>query len=435
VLTLFDGREWWALAPTTSVTPAELDLNVRGRALRYEVTLEPQRLSLLPLLEASVTAPIIDNHRVVLREGMQWRTDRPLLERLRFDVEAFTDFRLGAAATPAALRESLALPRGHNPRTLAWAAALRSEPRMAGASAGTLAAAVLSHISTGGYTYTLTPGLYGEADLKATIDEFWLDRKLGFCEHFAAAFVVIMRAMDVPARVVTGYQGTDPLPVDGFHIVRQSYAHAWAEYWQEGVGWVRADPTQAVAPDRILRSRSLSPAPGLVAGALGTMSPALMAQLRSAWEATNNRWNQWVLSYARGQQLELLRNLGFVAPSWEDLSLLLIGILSSLALAAAGWAWWDRRRVDPWVRQMDSVRQALRALDVDAAPHEPARTMAQRVRERLGTAGDALVEMLHTIDRQRYSRLAIRRPDSTLTRRFRATARALRRNRSAIPAV
>ena len=91
--------------------------------------------------------------------------------------------------------------------------------------------------------------------------------------------------------------------------------------------------------------------------------------------------------------------------------------------------------VDPWVRQMDSVRQALRALDVDAAPHEPARTMAQRVRERLGTAGDALVEMLHTIDRQRYGRLAIRRPDMALTRRFRAQARMLRRNRSSTPAV
>ena len=60
-----------------------------------------------------------------------------------------------------------------------------------------------------------------------------------------------MRAIGVPARVVTGYQGTDPLPVDGYYVVRQSNAHAWAEYWQAGRGWVRADPTAAVAPDRI----------------------------------------------------------------------------------------------------------------------------------------------------------------------------------------
>ncbi|WP_280150827.1 DUF3488 and transglutaminase-like domain-containing protein [Piscinibacter sp. XHJ-5] len=434
VLTIFDGREWWP-APAAERSPSELGLQPLGRPLHYEMTLEPQRLSLLPLLETSVTAPVVENHRVSLREGLQWRTDRQPVERLRFDAEAYTAFRHAASATPAELRDALALPPEHNPRTLRWAADLRQQPQWAHADARALAGAVFAHIRSGGYSYTLAPGVYGETNGRAAIDEFWLDRKLGFCEHFAAAFVVVMRAMDVPARVVTGYQGTDWAPVDGFYIVRQSHAHAWAEYWQPGVGWVRADPTAAVAPDRVLRSRNLAPAPGMVAGAIGTMSPALLAELRTAWEATNNRWNQWVLNYARGQQLELLRNLGFAAPSWEDLTLLLIGVLSSLALAGAGWAWWDRRRVDPWVRQMDSLRQALRLLDIDAAPHEPARTMAQRVRERLGTAGEALVEMLHTLERQRYGRMAVRRPDTALTRRFRATARSLRRNRSAAPAV
>ena len=130
-----------------------------------------------------------------------------------------------------------------------------------------------------------------------------------------------MRAMGVPARVVTGYQGADPQLVDGYLIVRNSYAHAWAEYWQPGVGWVRADPTAAVAPDRIGASRNLAPAPGLVAGALGAMSPNLLAQLRDGWEALNNRWNQWVLNYSRGQQFDLLKRLGVASPSWEDLAL------------------------------------------------------------------------------------------------------------------
>ena len=72
-------------------------------------------------------------------------------------------------------------------------------------------------------------------------------------------------------------------------------------------GWVRADPTAAVAPDRIGRSSRLAPQPGFVAGALDAMSPELFAQLRSAWEALNNRWNQWVLNYSRGQQFDLLK--------------------------------------------------------------------------------------------------------------------------------
>ena len=91
-----------------------------------------------------------------------------------------------------------------------------------------------------------------------------------------------MRAMDVPARIVTGYQGADPQPVDGYHIVRQSNAHAWAEYWQPAEGWVRR-PTAAVAPDRIQRSACLPPALGRRLGA--AVSPQLMQRLREAWEA------------------------------------------------------------------------------------------------------------------------------------------------------
>ena len=118
---------------------------------------------------------------------------------------------------------------GHNPRLLQWTAELRAQPAYAQADAPALAQALLHHIGRGGYTYTLEPGEYG----RDAIDEFWLDRKLGFCEHYATAFVVAMRAMDVPARVVTGYQGADPEPQDGWWIVRQRHAHAWAEYWVE----------------------------------------------------------------------------------------------------------------------------------------------------------------------------------------------------------
>ena len=115
---------------------------------------------------------------------------------------------------------------------------------------------------------------------------------------------------DVPARIVTGYQGADPQPADGYWVVRQSNAHAWAEYWQDGQGWLRADPTAAVAPDRILRSTALRPAPGLVMGTLDSMSPGLRLQLRRWLETWDNRWNQWVLGYGRQQQFQLLRQAG-----------------------------------------------------------------------------------------------------------------------------
>lgn len=426
VLTRFDGLEWQVQPPTfggSTVLPR--NLRTSGAALRYEMTVEPLRLTSLPLLEAASTAPAIEGYRVVGQPDLQWRTDKPLFDRVRFSAEAFVDFRHGPTRREPGLEDALALPPGYNPRTLAWAEALRREPRYAKAEPRVLAQAVLQHIRSAGFSYTLAPGGYGDARGRDAIDEFWLDRRAGFCEHFAAAFVVVMRAAGVPARVVTGYQGVDPLAFDGYYNVRQSSAHAWAEYWQAGIGWVRADPTAAVAPERINRARRLVPAPGLVAGAIGNVSPQLLEQLRGGWEALNNRWNQWVLNYSRGQQLDLLKDIGVSSPSWEDLALLLIVALSALALAGAAWAWWDRRRVDPWTRQSVRLRAALVRVGVSAAAHEPPRALARRVRERFGADGEALAALLDVLERQRYSRATIAKPDASLTRRFVQQARIL----------
>ncbi len=435
VLSRFDGREWTALRGgfVPGVRPPA-ELRVRGPALGYEMTLEPLRLPVLPLLEATAAAPRLEGYRVQQQANLQWRTDRPIFERLRFNAEAHLDFTHGPIEPVPSLDDDLALPPGTNPRTLAWAAALRAEPRYANAPPQVLAAALMQHIRSGGYTYTLTPGAYAEDGGLDAIDEFWLDRRQGFCEHFAAAFVVVLRAMGVPARVVTGYQGADASAVDGYTIVRQSNAHAWAEYWQQGRGWVRADPTAAVAPERIVRSRRLVPEPGLVAGALGGMSPALLERLRDGWEAVNNRWNQWVLNYSRGQQIDLLKEIGFEAPGWEELALSLIVALTALSVAGAGWAWWERQRQDPWARQFAAARRALQGLGIDAPAHVPPRALAAMVANRFGAQGAALEALLMQLERQRYGRQALARPLASLTRALRREARQLARQPAPIHA-
>ena len=423
VLTRFSGTEWRAPEyETLASLRAPSNLRVRGSPVGYEMTLEPLRITSLPLLEATATAPVIDGYQTLALPDLQWLAERPVVERLRFRAEAYPQFSHGPRSATPALRESLELPTGYNPRTLAWAADLRRNPAYANASPRVFATALMQHIRTAGFSYTVAPGEYG----RNAVDEFWLDRREGFCEHFASAFVVIMRALDVPARIVTGFQGTDPAPIDGFYTVRQSSAHAWAEYWEPGTGWIRADPTAAVAPDRINRGSRLAPAPGLVANALGDVNLALFAGLRQNWEALNNRWNQWVLSYSRGQQMDVLKSLGFQSPSWEDLALLLIVALSSLALAGAAWAWWDRRRVDPWVRQMERLREALSGLGLPSAAHDAPRALASRVRARFGAHGEALAGLLDALERQRYSRATRARPDPALTREFVTRARALR---------
>jgi transglutaminase-like putative cysteine protease len=403
VLSTFDGREWIRLAPTfPAAQRPRLELQVAGPPLRYEMTIEPSQLPLLPLLEMTPdlpgAAPVIPGWLVVQRVDGQWQTDRPLIERRRITATAYLQHRHGPREDVLGLRDLVDLPPNTNPRTLQWAAQLRAQPGMETADGLVLAQAVLAHIRSAGFTYTLEPGPYADN----AIDEFWFDRKLGFCEHFASAFVVIMRAMDVPARIVTGYQGADDALQDGYLIVRNSNAHAWAEIWVPQRGWVRIDPTAAVAPERVRRSQRLAPPPGLVAGAVNSLNPALAQQLRAAWENVNNRWNQWVLNYSRGQQFDLLRSLGVGSPDWTDLASALITLLCGGALAGAAWAWWDRRRQDPWQRLQHRVQAQLAALGVAVELHHGPRERARRVRLALGPRGHALAAELEALDQARY---------------------------------
>ena len=425
VLSRFDGREWHRADGFFVRGAANApQLELRGRPLDYEMTLEPSRLPMLPLLEATNEVPRIDGVRTVLRPDLQWITERPVTQRLRFQARAWLEHAHGPREADLSLRDETDLPPGYNPRTLAWAVELQRRPELVNAPPQRLAQAVLDHIRQG-FTYTLTPGLYGDEEGRHAIDEFWLDRREGFCEHFSAAFVVIMRALDVPARIVTGYQGADPQLQDGYVVVRNSHAHAWAEIWLEGRGWVRVDPTAAVAPERVVQSRSLRPRPGFVAGAFDAINPELMATLRQQWERLNNRWNQWVLRYSRDEQLDLLQRLGWRNPDGADLAYLLIGLVSAGSLAGAAWAWWDRRRRDPWQRLAQRVARRLDRLDIDAPAHEGARAWAQRVRKRLGARGDALAQQLDALDALRYGRHAAARPSAAWWRDFERRAQAL----------
>ncbi|MGG2098941.1 DUF3488 and transglutaminase-like domain-containing protein [Acinetobacter haemolyticus] len=105
--------------------------------------------------------------------------------------------------------------------------------------------AVLTWYRQNGFVYTLTPGtLSGNR-----IDQFLFSSRTGFCEHYASSFVMLMRYVGIPARVVTGYQGGQPA-IDGKSWeVRQLDAHAWSEVYLDGQ-WQRVDPTAIIAPQR-----------------------------------------------------------------------------------------------------------------------------------------------------------------------------------------
>jgi len=402
VLSHFDGREWLSLpSPKPLGVPPEDRLQTLGEPVHYQVTLEANSRPWVMVLDATPQAPLVPAGLVISNNAdLQWLADRSITDLVRYQATSYPDFRYGPRQYTQGLQDFIDLPPGFNPRTLQLAADMRRDPRLAEADSATLSAAVLKRLRTGGYSYTLDPGVYGVH----VADEFWFDKKEGFCEHIATAYVLLMRALDVPARVVTGYQGGEANKLDGFWVVRQSDAHAWAEIWQAGQGWVRVDPTAAVSPGRIGNLTRLTAPRSAMATAFGTLlNPTLTANLRAAWEAVNNNWNQWVLNYSQSKQLNLLRNLGFIAPSWEDLGYLLSGLLVATSLCGAVWALWERRQHDPWLRLLHTVHCRLSKLGLALPTQSPPRQIAYAVQQRFGPQGQALHHWLLRFERQRYA--------------------------------
>ena len=411
VLSSFDGREWRALqrrfeTRISSGLTGPAGLQVAGAPVRYEVTLEPNNRPWLFVLDAAARAPAAPGFDMVITSELQWVATRPVTDLLRYRAESHTQFRYGPRSASEVPPEYRELPPGFNPRTLELAGRMLNDPASNANGTMGLVTAALQRLRTGGYRYTLEPGVYGEH----TADEFWFDRKEGFCEHIASAFVLLMRAMDIPSRVVTGYQGGDRNPVDDFWTVRQSDAHAWAEVWLEGRGWVRIDPTAAVAPARVGAFERLQAPRGALASAFDAVTPNVSASLRAAWEAINNAWNQRILNYTQSKQLDLLKNLGFESPSWEDLSYVLIAIVVLVATVGAGLTLWERSQHDPWLRLLAAARKRLLQAGVEVAPASAPRQIATLVSSRFGDAAQPLADWLLKLELQRYSRS----PDSSL---------------------
>ena len=398
VLSQPDGARWTTLpwragaALPPPFDPRRTATSAAPGTLAYTMTVEPLRIATLPLLEGIHGAPELQaggDGGLTLSphpEG-NWISDRPITERLQVSARALREGRtpgLPEDLLTGTQSSWLALPDGLHPRTRAWAAELGRQNAIAQAPdaarrADVLAVALIAHIRQAGYAYTLSPGELGPQPL----DRFWLDTRSGFCEHYATAFVVVMRSLGVPARIVTGYQGGVINPIDGVLEVRQSDAHAWSEYWRPGDGWVRVDPTAAIAPERINGSRRLVAPRGLVAGALADVDPALLERLRAVWGALDHRWNQWVLGHGRQRQLDLLRSLGWADADLADLGRALAMALTAVALTGALLAAWQgrrRRTTDPWLRAWQGLRSDLARRGIPSTPGDTPRTLANRLR-------------------------------------------------------
>ena len=408
VLSNFDGREWLpARADVFSRFNITASLVVSGTPVNYEVTMEPSSKPWLMVMDAATQSPVLNGYQSLMQADLQWQLNRPLNDLARYKVQSFTNFSHGPKTAGIALREFVELPLGFNPRTLALANDIMRDARYTQAGSAALVNLAMNKLRTGGYIYTLEPGVYGQN----TADEFWFDKKEGFCEHIASSFVILMRALGIPARIVTGYQGGEQNSVDGFWTIRQSDAHAWAEVWFEGRGWVRVDPTSAVSPSRTGAFQRLAAPQNVVGQALTSLNPRFSLQLRATWEAINNAWSQRVLNYTQGRQLNLLKDIGFQSPDWHDLSYVLIGIIVAVSLLGALWSLWEHTQHDPWLRLLSKARKRLANCGIDSTAATSPRQLAALLENQQGSSTSDLQRWLIRLEAQRYASPA---PDQSL---------------------
>jgi transglutaminase-like putative cysteine protease len=387
VLWDFDGRTWRQAKQLLAVPAAPMQ--PAGTQWEYQVEPEPTEDRQLIALDLPTRVPggaFIANDFSVL-------SNQPL--------NGVTRWRMRSAPPAAAepdlpdpLRQrALDLPRGFNPRTLAMGRQWRAE---AGTDANGKADAAIADRGLGmirrEFVYTLNVPLAGRNE----IDDFLFDRKQGYCEHFSSAFVVLMRAAGVPARVVTGYAGGYRNPIGDYWLVLNSDAHAWAEIWLPRRGWVRVDPTAAVAPERVFDTIA-DRQPGRI-GAFEGLVPMFNA---SDW--LRRGWNDFVLGYDAQRQQRLLNPFGGRRLGSRELILVFTAI-SGLALAWMAWllARGERER-DPLLRAWHRLGARYARRGQGRSLHEPAEAWAQRVAADVPSAGDHLQALSRRFSDARYA--------------------------------
>ena len=324
-----DGRRW--TLPPEKPLPASERPRLSGQSYRYTITLEPHNQRWVFALDLPGSFPV-----ELMQTGEYLLTSKDkIAERKQYRLASYTDFSTG----PLGEREKalgLELPSKPSSRLTE----LVKSWQVAASKPEELVRRALRYFREEPFFYTLNPPLMPDD----AVEGFLFGTRRGFCEHYATAFVVLMRIAGIPSRVVTGYQGGQWNPVGRFLEVKQADAHAWAEVWLAGHGWTRIDPTAAVAPERIEQGLDVDTqlAAGEIrfnaaAGALADQAFRLrsfLRQTRMVWASVDHAWDRWVLSYGADSQTRFLERLGIV--DWRSLALGLGGalalILSIIAL-------------------------------------------------------------------------------------------------------
>ncbi len=384
VLTAFDGRTWTRSLWQESIElqPVSIDRATNDPQYRYQSTLEASERRYVFALDIPTEVPASTK----ITGDMSVLADIPIRDLNRFLFES-TKLKPYQQKLPALMRSAaLALPAGFNAKTLARARAWRADSSTPKAYIDRVLAWYNAEFS-----YSLAAPPLG----RDTADEFLFDTKIGFCEHFASSFTILMRAAGIPARVVTGYAGGNRNSIGNYWMIRQSDAHAWSEVWLENIGWIRIDPTAAVAPERVFET--VEDLPGISG----------INSLRGASDIGDwlrNQWNDVVLGFNATRQSMLLRPFGIEQADARQLGVAFT-VLLGIAIALTLWLLWRPapQAADTLERAWRQFVRRLHRAGVKKRDDEPALSFGERAAKERPHEAQDLITLSRGYVRQRYA--------------------------------
>ncbi|MDQ1362789.1 MAG: protein-glutamine gamma-glutamyltransferase [Pseudomonadota bacterium] len=321
VLWQFDGRSWKPGKQNENTRPT---LEGFGNPVGYTITLEPHDKTWLFALDMPKQVPANAQYN----NNFLLRSKDKITSPYRYSLQSFLEYRIEYELSRWENNAGLTLPPDSNPRTVQLAQQWRTRFD----NDEDIVRHALQQFNRQNYVYTLQPPPTLSAN---PVDEFLFESRRGFCEHYASSFTLLMRAAGIPARVVLGYQGGTVNPVNNVLTVRQSDAHAWSEVWLQNRGWVRVDPTAAIAPNRVERNLDSALGADEIRPLYMQIDNSVLRQMKFYWDAIDNRWKQWVIGYGPKLQQQLLQSLFNRDIHYSEMTFMLMTAIGAITLLLA----------------------------------------------------------------------------------------------------
>ena len=215
--------------------------NAKAIDIKYQVILNPHKKKWIPALNNSRLAK--QNVRIGEDPFNQtYKSLDPIDRKIQIEFQKYdADYRIGEEL----LEYYTLLPKSVSKELIDWVKNNKQSK-----SNIEYLNHILNTFSDGSYYYNLSP----VNNSQNSYADFFLRGKEGYCEYFAGTLVLLSRLANIPSRIVSGYYGGELNTVGDFFNFRQQDAHAWAEVWINGKGWIQIDPTSVIPGSNIRNS-------------------------------------------------------------------------------------------------------------------------------------------------------------------------------------